>query len=90
MAAGIQSQVALGRFAEPDEIAKSVLHLASDDSSFIAGSELIVDGGMTNPVSVRRLNHTVLWLRLPLPARTGCACRSGANEPEIGTSETRR
>lgn len=47
MAAGIQSQVALGRFAEPDEIAKSVLHFASDDSSFIIGSELIVDGGMT-------------------------------------------
>ncbi len=47
MAAGIQSQVALGRFAEPHEIAKSVLHLASDDSSFIVGSELIVDGGMT-------------------------------------------
>lgn len=47
MAAGIQSQIPLGRFGEPNEIAASVLHLASDESSFIVGSELIVDGGMS-------------------------------------------
>lgn len=47
MADGIQSQVALGRFGQPDEIAKSVLHLAAEESSFIVGSGLIVDGGMT-------------------------------------------
>ncbi len=37
----------LGRFARPDEIAKSVVFLASDDASFITGSSLLVDGGYT-------------------------------------------
>ncbi|CAN5326042.1 SDR family oxidoreductase [soil metagenome] len=37
----------LGRFATPDEIAKAVLFLASDDASFITGSSLFIDGGYT-------------------------------------------
>jgi NAD(P)-dependent dehydrogenase (short-subunit alcohol dehydrogenase family) len=40
------SQVPLGRVGNPEEIAKAVAFLASDDSSFIAGTELFVDGGM--------------------------------------------
>ena len=43
-AAMIQN-VPLGRFGESDEIAKAVVFLASDDSSFVAGVELFVDGG---------------------------------------------
>lgn len=36
----------LSRLGTPDEVAKLVLYLASDDSSFITGTELIIDGGI--------------------------------------------
>jgi NAD(P)-dependent dehydrogenase (short-subunit alcohol dehydrogenase family) len=35
----------MGRMGEPDEVAKAALYLASDDSSFVSGIELFVDGG---------------------------------------------
>ena len=41
----ISSSVPLGRLGRPDEIAKAVVFLASDDSSFVTGTELFVDGG---------------------------------------------
>ena len=47
MAAGIQSQVALGRFGSSEEVANVVLFLASDESSYVQGQEFVVDGGMT-------------------------------------------
>ncbi|MBO0935183.1 SDR family oxidoreductase [Fibrella sp. HMF5335] len=42
----IAGLVPLGRFGHVDEIARTIVFFASDDSSFILGSELIVDGGM--------------------------------------------
>ncbi len=41
------SAIPLGRFAQPEEVANGVLYLASDESSFVTGSELVIDGGWT-------------------------------------------
>ena len=42
----IASAVPLGRLGTPDEIAKAVVLLVSDDSSYVTGTELYVDGGL--------------------------------------------
>jgi NAD(P)-dependent dehydrogenase (short-subunit alcohol dehydrogenase family) len=44
--ANLAAAVPIGRMGSPDEIAKAVSFLASDDSSYITGIELCVDGGM--------------------------------------------
>ncbi len=47
IAAGLQDAVALKRFGDPVELARAVLYLASDDASYVTGTELVVDGGLT-------------------------------------------
>jgi NAD(P)-dependent dehydrogenase (short-subunit alcohol dehydrogenase family) len=37
----------MGRVGRPEEVAYGVLYLASDESSFVTGSELVIDGGLT-------------------------------------------
>ena len=39
--------IPMGRFGEAEEIAKAALFLASEDSSFMTGAELLIDGGIT-------------------------------------------
>jgi NAD(P)-dependent dehydrogenase (short-subunit alcohol dehydrogenase family) len=47
VAASIESQVPQKRFGEPTEVAKAVVFLASDESPFTMGGELLIDGGMS-------------------------------------------
>ncbi|MBD1363905.1 SDR family oxidoreductase [Mucilaginibacter sp. ZT4R22] len=48
MGEGILKQIPVGRFGTAEELAKVVTFFASDDSTFLLGSELIADGGMYN------------------------------------------
>lgn len=47
MAANCAAAAPLGRLAQPSEIARTVLFLASNESAFTTGAELVVDGGLT-------------------------------------------
>lgn len=47
VAAGLQEQIGLKRFGEAAELAKTALFLASDDASYTTGTEMVVDGGLT-------------------------------------------
>ena len=44
----LANQIPIKRFAQPDEISKLVLFLASDLNTYITGQNVIIDGGFTN------------------------------------------
>jgi NAD(P)-dependent dehydrogenase (short-subunit alcohol dehydrogenase family) len=44
---GLVDSVPLGRLARPDDVAAAILYLASDQSAFVTGASLPVDGGYT-------------------------------------------
>jgi NAD(P)-dependent dehydrogenase (short-subunit alcohol dehydrogenase family) len=44
---GMVERHPIGRLGETEDVAKAILYLASDDSSFVTGAELVVDGGFT-------------------------------------------
>jgi 3(or 17)beta-hydroxysteroid dehydrogenase len=41
------SRIPLGRYGQPEDVAYGVLYLASDESAYVTGSELVIDGGWT-------------------------------------------
>ena len=43
----VAGSVPAGRMGSPEEIARAVLFLASEDSTFMLGSEIVLDGGVT-------------------------------------------
>lgn len=43
----LESQYPLGHFGEPEDVSYGVLYLSSDESKFVTGSELVIDGGLT-------------------------------------------
>jgi NAD(P)-dependent dehydrogenase (short-subunit alcohol dehydrogenase family) len=47
MAEAIRNQIPLKRFGDPIEVAKAAVFLASDESTFMLGSEIVIDGGMS-------------------------------------------
>ena len=44
---GIRETVPAGRFGHTDEVARAVVYLASDDSAFTVGADLVIDGGQS-------------------------------------------
>jgi 3alpha(or 20beta)-hydroxysteroid dehydrogenase len=50
----------MGRAGDADEVAKLALFLASDESSFITGSEFVIDGGFVTGAAAKELRRKIL------------------------------
>jgi 3alpha(or 20beta)-hydroxysteroid dehydrogenase len=50
----------MGRAGDADEVAKLALFLASDESSFITGSEFVIDGGFVTRAAAKELRRKIL------------------------------
>ena len=76
--ARIVSTIPMGRMGEPDEVAKAALYLASDDSSFVTGIELFVDGAERRSERLPRLGENVNdYPTGPYQARGSRSIRAG-------------
>ena len=58
-------RVPLGRIGTPEDVAYGVLYLASDESSYVTGSELVIDGGSTADNSACKPEGFCFALSLP-------------------------
>ncbi|MBA2757565.1 MAG: SDR family oxidoreductase, partial [Chloroflexi bacterium] len=71
-------EIPMGRMATPEEIAATVLFLASDDAAYITGQTIVVDGGW----SVLGIHERPDWLRAS-PSSAGADGPAGS---QTGTS----
>lgn len=58
----------LGRKATPDEIAPLIVYLVSDESAYMSGAEIAIDGGLTSHVSHKRIADAIAAPVAPTPA----------------------
>ncbi|HET8725938.1 MAG TPA: SDR family oxidoreductase, partial [Alphaproteobacteria bacterium] len=45
--AALGTNIPLGRYAQPEEIAEAILHLTSDAAAYTTGAEMVIDGGFS-------------------------------------------